>query len=129
MKRIFLVLILILVCGCSNNSIKKSVEKEIKEPTEQAIDNISNASDAALKRSAELIISEVQVAYASALMNSLGDDPTLQDVKNNFSMDNAIWESDKIIYNNEFECSVSVENNLLKVKCLDKELNGQYKVR
>lgn len=129
MKRIFLVLILILVCGCSNNSIKKSVEKEIKEPTEQAIDNINNANDAALKRSAELIIDEVEYAYTSALMNSLGEDPTLQDVKNNFSMDNAIWKSDKIIYNNEFECSVNVEDGLLKVKCLDIELDGEYRVK
>lgn len=129
MKRIFLVLILILVCGCSNNSIKKSVEKEIKEPTEQAIDNINNANDAALKRSAELIINEVKLAYTASLYQSMGEDPNLDDIKSNFSMNNVEWKDDKIIYGDKFECSVNVDDGLLKVKCLDIELQGEYRVK
>ena len=69
-KKIFLILILILVCGCSNNPIKESVEKEIKEPTEQAVDTINSARDAAFDRNAELYISTVNKEIARYQVNN-----------------------------------------------------------
>ena len=125
MRKIFLILVLILVCGCSNNHVKESVENNIKEPTEQAVDTINSARDTARRRSAELIISEVELSYTRALYSSLGDNPTLEDVKKYFAMDNAVWENDKITYG-DLECSVFTDNNNLKVRCLDQELRGNY---
>ncbi len=117
MKKIALFLIFTLaLCGC---------DKKEEEKIESNIKTITETSSIVDKRNAENIVHEVEVAYANASLIS-ANNPTLENVKKNFSMNYVRWEEDKIIANN-FECSVSTSNDELKVKCLDVETtNGLF---
>lgn len=88
------------------------------------LDHIDSAKDSANERVAELIITNVELAYTTALYQNFGNNPTLQQVKSNFSSEAAIWTDDFIIQSNGFNCDVKVENNNLKVICLNKKTNS-----
>ena len=62
------------------------------------------------------IIKNVENAYTSAISN-IGTNPTLDEVKSQFSMSDAGWIGDQIISDIGFACDVTTFNNYLKVKC------------
>ena len=92
MRKIFLVLVLILVCGCSNNSVKESMDNNIEEPIEQTVDTINSVREHAKKRSAELVFVGVEYAYTSAMYGGISGssvaDPDLEDIKDHLNIDN-----------------------------------------
>lgn len=81
---------------------------------------IEDARNNAKKRSAELVIQSVELAYSTAFMAD-GSAPTLEEVKNAFKMDNASWDLVKkeITTNDKVSCKVKEENNNLSVDCGD----------
>ena len=91
--------------------------------TKTVLETMDDARDSADERTAELVITGVQHAYTTALMNNGGNTPTLQQVKSNFSSEGATWTDDYVIETDSFNCDVKVENNNLKVTCLGYEKN------
>lgn len=86
----------------------------------KTMDDARNESD---ERTVGLIISGVEYAYTTALMDNAGNYPTFQQVKSNFSCEGATWTEDYVIEADNFNCDVKVENNNLVLKCLDIEKN------
>ena len=89
--------------------------------TKTVLKTMDDARDSADERTAELVITGVQHAYTTALMNNAGNNPTLQQVKSSFSTEGVTWTEDYVIETDNFNCDVKVENNNLIVKCLDIE--------
>lgn len=87
-------------------------------------DHIDDAKDSANQRTAELVVSSVELAYESARLKNNGY-PTLQQVKSSFNSEVSTWESDYVIQANNFKCDVKVVNNNLKVNCLGKETTSE----
>ena len=79
---------------------------------------IEDARNNAKKRSAELVIQSVELAYSTAFMAD-GSAPTLDEVKSAFKMDNANWSGDTITTNDNVSCDVITDGNNLKVDCKD----------
>lgn len=77
---------------------------------------IEDARNNAKKRSAELVIQSVELAYSTAFMAD-GSAPTLEEVKNAFKMDNAKWEENTITTNDKVTCEVTTNSNNLTVDC------------
>ena len=77
---------------------------------------IEDARNNAKKRSAELVIQSVELAYSTAFMAD-GSAPTLTAVQKAFKMDSATWKDDKITTGDEVTCTVTTTNNNLSVKC------------
>ena len=77
---------------------------------------IEDARNNAKKRSAELVIQSVELAYSTAFMAD-GSAPTLDKVKSAFKMDNAKWDGNKITTNDNVSCDVITDGNNLKVDC------------
>ncbi len=85
---------------------------------------IDDARKGAAERGAELIISNVELAYSTAYMLNEGNYPTLKQVSDNFKMDEA-----KMTYSDEGDsatievddknivCTVSKGENNLSVEC------------
>ena len=94
-----------------------------RQATKTVLKTMDEARSQADERTVELIISGVQHAYTTALMNNGGNTPTLQQVKSSFSTEGATWTDDYVIEADSFNCDVKVENNNLIVKCLDIEKN------
>ena len=110
MKKIIIVfMFIIILCGC------KSYNTPIK--------TIENTSDRVVQVTIDIIFDEIKYAYTEATYDRLGNYPTLNQVREKFSLDSVIWEGDKIKSDLGFECSVNVENNELKVSCLDRQLD------
>lgn len=74
---------------------------------------INDARDEAKERTAELVVSSVELAYSTAFMDE-GVEPTLEEVKNHFQMDNAVWSTDgtKITAENGVSCTVTAASTL-----------------
>lgn len=128
MKRLLLFLVIcIIMCGCSET--KKEIEViDTLNRVEQNVETINKSHDSTNSLAAKMIIDGVAQAYMAASLQSMGDYPTIEDIRNSFNVDNANWEGSKIVYKN-FECNVSTNNNLLNVKCLDEELKGEYRIK
>ena len=94
-----------------------------RQATKTVLETMDEARSQADERTVGLIITGVQHAYTTALMNNAGNNPTLQQVKSNFSCEGATWTDDYVIEADNFNCDVKVENNNLVLKCLDKEKN------
>ena len=77
---------------------------------------IEDARNNAKKRSAELVIQSVELAYSTAFMAD-GSAPTLDEVKSAFKMDNANWSGDTITTDDNVSCKVTTTNNNLSVSC------------
>ncbi len=112
-KKLGILIVCLSLCGCG--TVKRTVNI------------INDAKESAKERTAELIISQVDLAYTQAMYSSNGSYPTLEQVKNEFSSDSAYWEEDKIysygLY--EFVCDINVENLRLKVTCLNSETKNE----
>ena len=109
MKKIVLVLILmLLLVGCG---IKK-------EPVEETIDTANRAQNLADARIAELIISEVELAYSSAYMTS-GNNPTVAQIADKFYMDGVTMDRNGNIKvtDGNVKCTTKTTNNVLSVSC------------
>ena len=80
---------------------------------------INDARDEAKERTAELVVSSVELAYSTAFMDD-GTEPTLAEVKAQFEMDNAVWSDDltTITAENGVSCSVTAASTLT-VDCGD----------
>lgn len=85
---------------------------------------INDSRDSAKERSAELVISGVELAYNTAYMTSYeggsaaGAVPSLSEVKGEFEMSNAKWtEDNKITTDDGVECSVTTTGKKLSVSC------------
>lgn len=80
---------------------------------------IEDARDNAKKRSAELVLQSVELAYSTAFMAD-GSTPTLVKVRAAFKMNSATWGDDNIIKTGDnVECEVTNDNNNLVVDCGD----------
>ena len=77
---------------------------------------IEDARNNAKKRSAELVIQSVELAYSTAFMAD-GSAPTLDKVKSAFKMDNAKWNDNEITTDDNVTCTVTTTNNNLSVSC------------
>lgn len=108
-------MIIICLCGC----------KKYKTTPEIINDAKGNVSEMSIK----LIFNAVETAYTQAMLNSFGSKPTIDDVRNNFSYEHATWTGNVITTDLGFECNVNVDNNVLKIKCLDEEFNHNLILR
>lgn len=79
---------------------------------------IEDARNNAKKRSAELVIQSVELAYSTAFMAD-GSAPTLTAVQDAFKMDSATWDrkENKITTGDKVTCTVTTTNNNLSVNC------------
>ena len=84
-------------------------------------DAVDRAKESSNEKDTEYIIRGVELAYTLSLYENVGNNSTLQQVKSNFSLGGATWNNDYVIETNGFNCDVKVENNNLKVTCLNKE--------
>lgn len=81
----------------------------------------SSVSESAKQRKAEMIISSVELAYASAVLENGSNSPTLESIKNKFDVQGAEWTDNGIETNLEFTCNVDLTDNNLHVTCLELE--------
>ena len=90
-------------------------------------DTIDKFKDSANQRTAELVISEVELAYESAYFTNNRAYPTLKQVQSEYNglYPQIKWESDYVIGSGDFKCDVKVVNNNLKVNCLGKETDKE----
>ncbi|MBE6139882.1 MAG: hypothetical protein E7174_05270 [Firmicutes bacterium] len=113
--------IILLVLACSFAGFLLFAKKAVNTYE----DTIDDAKNSANQRTAELIISTVQLAYSTAYLNNKGY-PTLEQVKTEFNSEiHANWNSDYVIESNSFNCTVEVINNYLKVTCLELETTNE----
>ena len=109
MKKIVLVLILmLLLVGCGH-----------KEPAEETIEVVNNAQSLADARKAELIISEVELAYTSAYMSSVNY-PTIAQIADKFYIDGVTMDINGNIKvtDGNVKCTTTTSNNVLSVSCI-----------
>lgn len=128
MKKFFGILLVIALCLVG--VIYVIVERIEKEELELKQDHEEQKLQLT-KINASLVIDSVELAYTTALTKNMGTYPTLEQVKNNFNNEHAIWNSnDKITsLENNFECSVVIQEQILKVNCLDYETTSNLIIR
>ena len=90
---------------------------------------IDDAKVSANIREEELILASIETSYATSIMKNSGQLPTLNNIKENLSIDNASWVDDKIKTESGVVCTVKVENSLLKVDCPTKSLDKELKLK
>ena len=75
----------------------------------------------AQKRRAEMIISGIELSYATAIMSTPTNVPSLDNIRNVFNVNNskvATWTDDIISTDLDFNCEVDLTSNTLHVNCL-----------
>lgn len=78
---------------------------------------IEDARNNAKKRSAELVIQSVELAYSTAFMAD-GSAPKIADVQKAFKMDKAKWDkTTEITTDDGVTCTVATTNKNLAVSC------------
>ena len=73
---------------------------------------INDARDEAKERTAELVVSSVELAYSTAFMDE-GVEPSLAEVRDEFEMDGATWTDAGITADNGVSCTVTSGTSLV----------------
>lgn len=79
---------------------------------------INDTKESANKQSAEFIVNAVEQSYSMAYALNGGVVPTIEQIKERFTMDNAEWTGDEIkTTDGNVTCNVIKSGNEISVKC------------
>lgn len=102
-----------ILCGC--DKVKDNVNQ------------INDIDYTASIRSAEMIISNVELSYNNAYLSNYGNYPTIKQVSSKFNMNNVVMDEDGIIVckDSNINCVTNTDDNNLSVICTvdDKEFS------
>lgn len=105
--------VIVSLCGCTH------VEKKVNE--------INDVKYNTSIRSAQMIISNIEVSYSNAVLLNYGDYPTIKQVSEQFNMNNVVMNEEGIIEceDSNIKCETSTSDNNLFVLCkvYDKEFS------
>lgn len=95
----------IILCGC--------------DKVEDNVSQINEIDYTASIRSAEMIISNVELSYSNAYLSNYGNYPTLMQVSSTFNMNNVVMDEEGIIVckDSNINCITNTDNNNLSVTC------------
>lgn len=116
LKNIFKIVLLLLTIGAV--FILVSIFKTEVDEVDNINQEINESNEFSDDMTASTIIKQVEYAYSQAYMKYINY-PTLEQVKSEFMCDNVIWNEDYVIEAQNFICKVEINNNNLKVNCLD----------
>ena len=81
---------------------------------------INDSKESSRKISASYIVNSVEQSYSITYALNGGIVPSLEDVRDHFTMDNAEWKGNEIkTLDGEVICQVSTSGNEFSVKCLN----------
>ena len=120
-SKLLKVFVVLLIIGASYFIVQ--IIKEYLDMNIEVTEQIDEGTSIIDETNATLIIKQVENAYSSAYI-SKSSYPTLQEVKNHFNCSGALWKEDLVIESGNFNCTVEVINNNLKVTCLYKTTNN-----
>lgn len=106
-------LVIVSLCGCNH--------------TENKVNEINDVKYSTSVRSAQMIISNIEVSYSNAVLLNYGSYPTIKQVSEQFSMNNVVMNDNGIIecQDSNINCVTSTSENNLSVLCraYDKEFS------